>query len=291
MATSGSLATGTAAPPRLVFEDVVAFCDFFYRKTGISLDASRRYFIDKRLADRIAATGCASLREYLELVKFQHDGAELQALINAMTVNETYFFREDYQLDCLTRRMLDEVADRKDPARDRIRIWSIPCSTGEEPYSIAIAVLEGWARASRFDIEILASDIDSRALAQAREGIYGARSLQRVTPRIRAAYFTPLAEERWQVIADLRESIDFSLINASDPVAMARVRNIDVIFCRNLLIYFDDLSRRKTAAMFYDALNPGGFVALGHSESMSRISSLFLPRKFPEALVYQRPLP
>ncbi len=269
----------------------MAFCDFFYRKTGISLDPGRRYFIDKRLEERIAATGCASLREYLALVKFQHDGAEMQALINAMTVNETYFFREDYQLDCLTRHMLNEIADRKDPRRERIRIWSIPCSTGEEPYSIAIAVLENWSRASDFDIEIIASDIDSHALAQAREGIYGERSLHRVTPRIRDAYFRPVDTDRWQIIADLRESIDFSLINVADPLAMARMRQIDVIFCRNLLIYFDDLSRRRTAAMFYDALNPGGFVALGHSESMSRMSSLFSPRKFPEALVHQRPLP
>lgn len=290
MATSPARCQGQDAAPALVVEDVVAFCDFFYRKTGISLDAGRRYFIDKRLEERIAATGCANLREYLALVKFQHGGTEMQALINAMTVNETYFFREDYQLDCLTRHMLDEIADRKDPRSDRIRIWSIPCSTGEEPYSMAIAVLENWPRASDFDIEIIASDIDSRALADAREGVYGARSLHRVTRRIREDYFRPVGEDRWQVIADLRDSIDFELINVSDPLAMARMRHIDVIFCRNLLIYFDDLSRRRTAAMFYEALNPGGFVALGHSESMSRMSSLFSPRKFPEALVHQRPL-
>ncbi|MCX9147358.1 CheR family methyltransferase [Erythrobacter sp. WG] len=291
MATSSPLRANQGAEPALVVEDVIAFCDFFYRKTGISLDASRRYFIDKRLQERIAATGCASLREYLSLVKFEHDGAEMQALINAMTVNETYFFREDYQLDCLTRHMLNEIADRKDPRRDRIRIWSIPCSTGEEPYSIAIAVLENWSRASDFDIEIIASDIDSRALAEAREGIYGARSMHRVTPRIRDGYFRPVGDDRWQVIADLRESVDFGLINVSDPLAMARMRRIDVIFCRNLLIYFDDLSRRRAADLFYDALNPGGFIALGHSESMSRVSALFSPRKFPEALVHQRPLP
>lgn len=280
-----------AAASGFAFEDIVAFCDVFYRKTGISIDASRRYFIDRRLEERIAATQCASLREYLALVRFQHDGAEMQALINAMTVNETYFLREDYQLTCLTRRMLGEVAERKDPRRDRIRIWSIPCSTGEEPYSIAIAILEDWPRASEFEIEIIASDIDSRALAQAREGIYGARALHRVPARLRSAYFTQTGAETWQVIADLRESIDFSLVNVSSSVEMARMRGIDVIFCRNLLIYFDDLSRRRTAEMFFDALNPGGFIALGHSESMSRISSLFVPRKFPEALVHQRPLP
>ncbi len=290
MASSPSIGTGNRDAQVFAFEDIVSFCDFFYHKTGISLDASRRYFIDKRLEERIAANRCASLREYLSLVKFEHDGAELQALINAMTVNETYFFREDYQLDCLTRRMLDDIADRKDPQRDRIRIWSVPCSTGEEPYSIAIAVLEHWPRASDFDIEIIASDIDSRALELAREGVYGTRALHRVPPRIRNAYFEQRGPESWQIIPDLRGSIDFSLVNVSDPIAMARMRRIDVIFCRNLLIYFDDVSRRRTAEHFFDALNPGGFIALGHSESMARISGLFTPRKFPEALVYQRPL-
>ncbi|GHC90655.1 CheR family methyltransferase [Novosphingobium pokkalii] len=279
------------AAPRISAEDVVVFCDFFYKKTGISMDASRRYFIDKRLEDRMAANDCNSFREYLSLVKFQPGGAEMQALINEMTVNETYFFREDYQFACLTRRMLDEIADRKDPRRDRIRIWSIPCSTGEEPYSIAISILEDWPRASDFDIEIIASDIDTRALARAREGIYQARALHRVSPRIRDTYFRKLDGENWQVVPSLRESIDFGVINVSSPTQMARMRGIDVIFCRNLLIYFDDLSRRQTAEHFFDALNPGGFVALGHSESMSRISNIFVPRKFPEALVHQRPLP
>jgi chemotaxis protein methyltransferase CheR len=290
VAASPFLDTGKTGPAIFAFEDIVGFCDFFYRKTGISLDASRRYFIDKRLEERIAATGCASLREYMALVKFEHDSAELQALINVMTVNETYFFREDYQLACLSRRMLDEIADRKRPGDPPIRIWSVPCSTGEEPYSIAISVLEDWPRASDFDIEIMASDIDSRALEAARAGVYGARALHRVGPRIRSNYFEQIGEESWRIIDDLRGSIDFSLINVADPIAMARVRGIDVIFCRNLLIYFDDLSRRRTAEHFFDALNPGGFVALGHSESMSRISGLFVPRKFPEALVHQRPL-
>ncbi|MEO0031697.1 MAG: hypothetical protein RIS94_1455 [Pseudomonadota bacterium] len=274
---------------RVTAEDVTAFCDFFYKKTGISMDAGRRYFIDRRLEDRIAANECRTFREYLSLVKFQPAGAEMQALINEMTVNETYFFREDYQFTCLTRRMLDEIAARKEPGLDRIRIWSIPCSTGEEPYSIAISILEDWPRASEFDIEIIASDIDTRALARARQGIYQARALHRVPPRIRDNYFRPLGKDSWQVVEDLRESIDFSLINVSSPTQMARMRNIDVIFCRNLLIYFDDLSRRQTAEHFFDALNPGGFVALGHSESMSRISNIFVPRKFPEALVHQRP--
>jgi chemotaxis protein methyltransferase CheR len=276
--------------PRISVEDITAFCDFFYKKTGISMDASRRYFIDRRLEERMLANECKTFREYLSLVKFQAGGAEMQALINEMTVNETYFFREDYQFTCLTRRMLDEIADNKDPRRDRIRIWSIPCSTGEEPYTIAISILENWKRASEFDIEIMASDIDTRVIAKAQQGIYQARALHRVPTNIRETYFQQIDKDNWQVIKDLRDSIDFSNVNVTNPAHMARLRNIDVIFCRNLLIYFDDISRRRAAEHFFDALNPGGFVCLGHSESMSRISNIFLPRKFPEALVHQRPM-
>lgn len=271
-------------------EEFDQFCELFYRKTGMRLDAKRRYFVDRRLAERMAATGTATLRDYLTLLRFQPGGGELQALINEMTVNETYFFREDYQFECLTRQMLGEIAARKRPG-ERIRIWSVPCSTGEEPYSIAIWILERWPQADAFEIEIHASDIDSRALAAARLGIYEGRALHRVEPALRQKYFTQLPRRRWQVIAELRDSIDFSATNVASPAQTARMRGFDVIFCRNLLIYFDDTSRRETAEMFYEALLPGGFVCLGHSESMSRISPLFLPRKFPEALVHQKPLP
>ena len=286
------LATTTSASrtaPSISPAEVVSFCEFFYRKTGIRLDAERRYFIDRRLEERMAANRCATFREYFTLIKFQASGVELQALINEMTVNETYFFREDYQFACLAKHMLDEIAARKTRG-ERIRIWSVPCSTGEEPYSIAIYILEHWARADDFDIEIVASDIDSRVLARSREGIYEERALHRLPASIRKTYFNEVAEGRWQIIKDLRQSIEFSSVNIGDPVQMARMRGFDAIFCRNLLIYFDETSRRRAAESFYEALNPGGFVALGHSESMSRISSLFLPRKFPEALVHQKPL-
>lgn len=275
--------------PSITPEEIASFCEFFYRKTGISMDASRRYYIDRRLEDRMAQNQCESFREYLSLVKFQRGGHELQALINEMTVNETYFFREDYQFACLTLHMLNEIAARKEPGQ-RIRIWAVPCSTGEEPYSIAIWILENWARADDFDIEIFGSDIDSRVLDRCRAGVYEERALHRVSAHIRQRYFTRESETAWRVCEPLRQSVEFSRVNVCDPVDMARMRGFDVIFCRNLLIYFDELSRRRAAEGFYESLLPGGFIALGHSESMSRISNIFLPRKFPEALVHQKPM-
>ncbi len=282
-------AAGACAQPTISDADFERFRDFFYRKTGIYFEDSKRYFVDKRLIERMRATGHTSFRSYFTFMRFQASGEELQRLIDLMTVNETYFFREDYQFRCLVGPVLDEVLERKRPG-ESIRIWTIPCSTGEEPYSIAIWLLEHWPPIERVDVEILASDIDTQALARAREGIYGRRSLQRLPRALLAKYFEPLGDGRWRIARDLREAVDFRRVNLSDPADTRPYRHIDVIFCRNLLIYFDDASRRRAAEVFYDALNPGGFVFLGHSESMSRISSLFRVRRFEEAVAYQKPV-
>jgi chemotaxis protein methyltransferase CheR len=265
------------------------FCEFFYRKTGIQFQDSKKYYVERRVADRMAKTSSETFRDYFTLVRFQMSGQEMQALVNAMTVNETYFFREDYQFDSLVKGILPEIAKTKSRATP-IRIWSMPCSSGEEPYSIAIKILELWGSSDSWDIEIEASDIDTKILDEARNGVYGERSLSRVPLAIRKQYFTRRPDGSHQICAALRDSIDFSLVNIVDPVQTRRFRNIDVIFCRNLLIYFDDIGRRQAAEMFFEALAPGGFMCLGHSESMSRISSIFLPRKFQDSIVYQKPL-
>jgi chemotaxis protein methyltransferase CheR len=166
----------------------------------------------------------------------------------------------------------------------------VPSSTGEEPYSIALYLLERWPEIDRYDVEILSSDIDTEVLATAREGVYGARSVGNLPRETLQRYFSPLADGRWRISRDLVDAVDFSRVNLSDSIDVQRFRDVDLIFCRNLLIYFDDLSRRVAAEAMFDALRPGGFLCLGHSESMSRISSLFQVRRFADALVYQKPL-
>jgi chemotaxis protein methyltransferase CheR len=269
--------------------DFQKFREYFYRKTGIQFDDTKRYFVDKRLIERIEATGSENFRQYFIGLRFEADGQEMQALVNAMTVNETYFFREQYQFECLVNSILDEVADRKKPGQ-RIRIWSIPSSTGEEPYSIAIYLLERWARINDFDVEILSSDIDTQVLSMAQRGIYSQRSIANLPKAYLNKYFTQTKEGDWAISRDLVDAVDFSRVNLSDINDTRRFRDVDIVFCRNLLIYFDDLSRRLAAEAMFDALRPGGFVCLGHSESMSRISSLFAVRRFPDAMVYQKPL-
>ena len=275
--------------PVMSGEEFAKFCEFFYRKTGIQFQGSKKYFVDRRIADRIEKTGSESFRDYFTMVRFEANGEELQLLVNALTVNETYFFREDYQFDALVTGILPVVAASK-RREDPIRIWSIPCSSGEEPYSIAINILERWEQADSWNIEISASDIDSKILHEARTGIYSERSLTRVSAQMRCKYFVPRLDGSFQICDELRQSIDFSLVNVVNPLHTHRFHDIDVIFCRNLLIYFDDVGRRETVEMLFDALSPGGFVCLGHSESMSRMSSIFLPRKFGETIVYQKPL-
>jgi len=269
-------------------EDFNKFKEFFYRKTGIYFEDSKRYFVDKRLIERIKETGSASFREYFTLLRFQASGEELQKLTNCMTVNETYFFREEHQFKCLVNSMLPEIIKQKDRNK-RIRIWSIPCSTGEEPYSIVIYLLEWWPDLENWDVEIIASDIDTEVLQKAKAGLFSPRSVQHLPANILKKYFEKKGNDLYLISQDLRNSVEFTRLNLNDPVDTKAYRNFDIIYCRNLLIYFDDISRRHAAEVFFDALNPGGFICLGHSESMSRISSLFKVVKFPDAIVYQKP--
>jgi chemotaxis protein methyltransferase CheR len=270
-------------------DDYAKFCEYFYRKTGIQFDDNKRYFVDKRLIERIEATGSESFRNYFLYLRFQDTGEELQKLVNAMTVNETYFFREEYQLRCLVRDMLPEVV-RSRTGSEPIRIWSMPSSSGEEPYSIAIYLLEHWAGLADWDVEVIASDIDTDILERARRGRYSQRSVNGLPARLLDRYFTRQPDGEFQICDELRQSVEFTRVNLMSPADVRNYTGFDVIFCRNLLIYFDDLSRRQAAETFFDALNPGGLICLGHSESMSRISSLFRVRKFPDAIVYQKPL-
>jgi chemotaxis protein methyltransferase CheR len=268
-------------------DDVQRFCEFIYRRTGMSFTEGKRYFIDRRLEDRIAATGSSSFAAYFSLLRADADH-EIEHLINSFTVNETYFYREDHQLRCMTSSLLDVIAAKKQSG-GTVRIWSIPCSTGEEPYSIALWLMENWPRVDDYNIEVVGSDIDTRALKAAAEGIYGDRALMRLSRSVIDRYFRPLAEGNHQIDDGLRNSIEFTRANLIDPKDMAQYRDFDLIFCRNVLIYFDDASRRQAAENLYDCLRPGGYICLGHSESMSRISPLFCVSRFPDAIVYQRP--
>jgi chemotaxis protein methyltransferase CheR len=248
---------------------------------------AKRYYVERRLWERMAVTDSESFASYFARLRTDtHE--EIQQFVNAFTVNETYFYREDYQLKCLTNDLLKErVSDKH--AGEAIRIWSAACSTGEEPYSIAMWLLENWPRVDEYFIEIVGSDIDTHVLELARAGTFSKRALMRLPPELIAKYFEALPAEQWQIAAELRDSVSFTSVNLVQPDDTRRHGQFDVIFCRNVLIYFDDASRRIAAENLYDNLLPGGFICLGHTETMSRISPLFSARRFADAIVYQRP--
>lgn len=275
--------------PILTPDDFQRVRQLVYRKTGMSFDDSKQAYVVKRVQQRIAASGAANFQTWFTRLCWTDSGAELQELVNLLTVNETYFFRETYQFDAIVRTLLDEVAAHH-PHERRLRLWSLPCATGEEPYSLAIYLLEHWSRVDEFEIEIVGSDIDTEVVAQAREGLYSARSVQNLSPELMRKYFRPAGTGRFQICDSLRESIMFTQTNLNDPAIVAGSGRFDIILCRNLLIYFDEPARRRAASTLYDALRPGGVLCLGHSESMSRISNLFEVKRLAEAIVYQRPL-
>ena len=267
-------------------DELNRICQLLYLRTGMMFNEQKRYYIERRIADRMRVLGLTTAASYLGLMVARP--AETEALINAFTINETYFYREENQFAALSRSILPQVVSKRRPG-DLVRIWSLPCSTGEEPYSIAIWLLENWPLVDAWHVEIVGSDIDTEVLARARRGRYGVRALARLPSEIRDRYFGSETDQEREIIDDLKESVLFSQINLIEPASVAKERPFDVIFCRNLLIYFDDTSRQIAAANLFDRLNPGGFLCVGHTESMSRIDERFEMVRFPDAIVYRRP--
>jgi chemotaxis protein methyltransferase CheR len=277
-----------STPTRLAFtaEEISHISELLYRWTGMIFGKNKRYYIERRITERMRCCGMVRVPAYLGLVR-SHIG-EREALINAFTINETYFYREEHQFAALSNDLLPNIIRDRRPG-DLVRIWSMPCSTGEEAYSIAIWLLENWPLVDAYNIEIVGSDIDTAALSRAREGRFTERSLARLPPGLRNAYFETEHGHSRRIIQDLRESVRFAPANIVDPASMRGMGKFDVILCRNVLIYFDDTARLTAANTLYDCLNPGGYVCLGHSESMGRITDRFELARLPDAIVYRRP--
>ncbi|WP_022681589.1 CheR family methyltransferase [Sphingobium bisphenolivorans] len=277
--------TGASAETVLTGASLEQLATLLYRLTGMRFGEKKRYYLERRVALRMKRTAVTDIARYLLLL--ERDPHERQLLINAVTINETYFYREEHQLAALAEEILPAVAAAKKPG-DLIRIWSLPCSTGEEAYSIALWLLEQWPLVDAYHVEIVGSDVDTHALDAAREGYYGPRALARLSGTILSAYFEREQHHRRRIVPDLRESVLFTQANLNDAASVASQGQFDIILCRNLLIYFDDLSRAKAAGHLHDALLPGGYLFLGHSESMTRIDDRFDPVRLSGAIGYRR---
>lgn len=274
----------------LTSDEFFRLTELIYRRSGIRFEPKKMYFISKRVQSRIEELGLSSVGEYIRLLRFgDKEGLEFQNLINLLTVNETYFFRDFKQLQNFAEICLPDVVERKAAHEDySLRIWSAGCSTGEEPYTLAIILLELFEDISLWDVQIVATDIDKNVLAKCRQGIYGPRSVKDVPQEYLEAYFSPMGQDKVLVRPEVRSLVSFEHLNLSDRLALRRYRNFDFIFCRNVLIYFDQVSRKRVVDHFYLALNKGGYIFLSSSESLSRISTAFTLKRMEGALVYTK---
>lgn len=267
-------------------EDFSDLTEFIYKKSGIKFESKKLYFISKRVGKRISELEIDSVKEYLRYIKFKDDGSEIQELMNLLTVNETYFFREFNTLESFAEHCLQEVAEKKLEKGDKtLKIWSAGCSTGEEPYTLAIIIREMLDDIDDWKVEIIASDIDEVVLEKAKTAIYDARSVKDVPEEYLEKYFD-VSGGRYLPVRKIRNMVKFEHMNLMDRVNVRQKRDFDFVFCRNVLIYFDDISRKQVVDHFYISLNKGGYIFLGHSESVGRITTAFSMKRFGSNVVY-----
>ena len=261
--------------------------DFVRDYCGIYFDDDSRYLLEKRLSRRIRIHHFSNFREYYRYLLYNKNrDEELAAIIDIITVNETYFFREQNQLKAFSEEILPELK-KTNKDRKRLRIWSAGCSTGEEPYTLAMLILEKGLFPD-WHIEIFGSDINQRVLQVARTGAYRKNSFRTTEPYFLRKYFK--ADEASDRISDgVKQYVNFSYLNLLDPFKVKLVGKMDVVFCRNVLIYFDHPSRRKVIDMFYERLVDGGYLLLGHAESLINISTAFTLKHLKYDMVYQKP--
>ena len=283
-----SLTRGLEAKPRLRADEFRLLRDLVNDSAGLHFDEDAMFLFDRRLGERVAALELASFDEYYKYLRFSSRGpAELEEAIELLTTKETYFFRQEYQLRSFAQELLPKI-HAANVAHRRLAIWSAGCSTGEEVYTIAALVyesglFEGW------DVRIIGSDISKQNVVTARRGVYRGAAFRATAPELKAAYFTE-RPDGFHVIEPVRRLCHFGQLNLLDSGRAAMVGRVDAVFCRNVLIYFDVRSRRRVIDTLYERLVAGGYLLLGHSESLLNVTTAFELVHLSEDLVYRKPL-
>jgi chemotaxis protein methyltransferase CheR len=255
-------------------EDFQALRTLVKEHTGINLSDQKRELVYGRLARRLRALGLRTFREYRELLA-SDGGAELVNLSNAITTNLTAFLREPHHFEYVRQHVLAPLIANPPPDR-RVRIWSAGCSTGEEAYSIAMTILETIPDVARWDVRILATDLDSDVLARAARGQYAAERLRPLEDARRLRFFRPVLDARepcYEVMPELARLIRFKQLNLMHPFPMRGP--FDAIFCRNTVIYFDKNTQRELFARMSRLQRPGDLLLLGHSETLFKVSNVY----------------
>lgn len=271
-------------------ETFILLRDFIYEQSGIYFADNRKGQLEARLALRLKVNNLSDYDKYYYLLKYDPNSArEMRALFDSVTTNETSFFRSLPQIQAFQEKVLPEVVTRKEKLNERrIRLWSAGCSTGEEPYTMGIVLRQVLNDDSAaWDVKIVASDISEKALRSARAALYSDYSLRSVPPGIKQGFFVPEGSSH-RIVDHVRNLVDLQYLNLNDARRVQLMKGFDVIFCRNVLIYFDDEAKRRFVAQLYDCLNHGGYLFIGHSESLHNISRAFKLVHFPGALGYKK---
>jgi chemotaxis protein methyltransferase CheR len=267
------------------------FVDLVRSHCGISFGPDTRFLLERRVARRMRELSITSFSAYqYELRNDSQRDGELAALVDVLTTNETYFFRERSQLRALMGEILPEaLVARRERGTGPISVWSAGCSSGEEPYSIVILAREAGFDPER-DLRVYASDISRRMMKRARAGSYREASFRETEPALRARYFEE-KDGTWTISDAVKKCVDFIHLNLLDRSRVALLGAMDVILCRNVMIYFDGDTKREVLSTFENKLRPGGHLLLGHSESLINVSSGLELRHLKTDLVYRKPIP
>ncbi|MFA5073238.1 MAG: protein-glutamate O-methyltransferase CheR [Nitrospirota bacterium] len=256
--------------------------DFIYEKSGIFIPETKKYLLEKKLLTRLEQRNLHSFEEYLPYVRSGSNGDELGKLFDAVTVNETFFFREPQQLEVFIESLTKRIIEKR--SSSELKLWSAASSTGEEPYTLAMMLLE---KKLFTKMEIMGSDISGEVVEAAKKGIYGSYSMRNVPEVYVQKYFTKngLGYELSPIVKNI---VRFTVINLMDEKKIRALPSMDIIFCRNVLIYFDEKAKQKVVSLLYDTLRPGGFLIIGSAESLHNITRAFRPVLFDKVVAYER---
>lgn len=264
--------------------------DHIYNHCGLSFDISSKFLIEKRLSNRVRLNHLKNFKEYYRFLRYDPKANdELSIVVDTITINETYFFRELCQLKAFSEEALPEIKNRKISTGQgkNLYIWSAGCSTGEEPYTIAMLILET-GQFKDWHVEIFGNDISQRVLQVARKGVYTQSSFRNTDKRFTDKYFE-MSDNKYKIKDEVKNMVSFGFLNLMDRNKMSLLKNMDVIFCRNVFIYFDIEAKKKAVQNFYEKMEEGSYLFLGHAESIMNISTAYTLHHLKNDMVYRKP--
>ncbi len=268
-------------------DDFKLIREVIYSYSGIYISDDYQSIFMRRLERRLLSLAMESFHEYYYYLKYnQSNNDELRNLMDVITIKETYFFRELDQMKTLINEVIPEL--RKQKHGETIKIWSAGCATGEEPYTIAMLCVEKGYHLGSAPVEIFANDISQEAIQKAKQGIYRQSSFRATEPAYMQRFFTPQDNGTHMISDEAKELLNFFCINLQDKNRLTFLPLFDVIFCRNVIIYFDDDSKRRVIGNFHRKLHPKAYLFLGHSESLINFTHLFKLKHFYHSLAYQK---